>query len=202
MKNIILIVALTLVSIGMVSCKQKTTNQNKNIEGYSIDSNKTEINWVAYKTTDKVPVKGKFTKVSITKKNIGKTFSETLDGTEFNIPISSLFTNNASRDYKLKTLFFGVMKNTQELTGTIHMTDASSGYVDFSMNGLTKMLPFTYKTFEKSIEINSIMDTDTWQAQAAIASINNACYELHKGVDGISKTWSDVSINLNVYFKK
>ena len=148
-----------------------------------------------------MPVKGKFKTINITNASAGKDFKDALDGTEFSIPVSSLFTNNVDRDYKLKTLFFGVMKNTELLSGTIHIVDATTGFVDFAMNGIIEKLPFSYTSSEKSIEIKSVMNTDTWQAQSAIASINNACFELHKGADGISKTWSDVAIDIAVYFK-
>jgi len=202
MKKFILLILVLTISLNTISCKKKETKENKVEKGFIVDTNKSEIHWTAYKTTDKVPVKGKFTKLNITKNSQGKTYAETLNGTEFSIPVSSIFSNNADRDYKLKTLFFGVMKNADLLSGTIHIDDATSGYVDFDMNGVVEKLAFEYKTTENSIQISSIMDTSSWQAQAAIASINNACLELHKGTDGVSKTWSDVSIDLSVYFKK
>ena len=201
MKKILLMVTVLAVSFSTISCKKKASKEIKVEPGFTIDTNKSEINWTAFKTSDKVPVKGKFTKLNIIKSSPGKTFIETLNGTEFSIPVSSIFSNNADRDNKLKTLFFGVMKNAEILSGTIHISDATSGYVDFSMNGIIEKLPFSCTVSDKSIEIKTIMNTDTWQAQAAITSINNACLDLHKGADGISKTWSDVAIDISVYFK-
>jgi hypothetical protein len=201
MKKFILAILVLTISISIVSCKKKASKENKVEQGFTVDTNKSEINWTAFKTTAKVPVKGKFTKLNITKSSVGKTYAETLNNTEFSIPVSSIFSNNEDRDYKLKTLFFGVMKNTELLSGTIHITDKISGYVDFSMNGVLEKLAFSYTTSANSIEIKTIMNTDSWQAQSAIASINNACLELHKGADGISKTWSDVAIDLSIYFK-
>ena len=202
MKKFILLILVLSISLNTVSCKKKEAKENKVEKGFIVDTNRSEINWTAYKTTDKVPVRGKFTKLNITKNSQGKTYAETLNGTEFSIPVSSVFSNNADRDYKLKTLFFGVMKNADFLSGIIHINDATSGYVDFDMNGVVEKLAFAFTTTENAIHIRTIMDTSSWQAQSAIASINNACLELHKGSDGISKTWSDVSIELSVYFKK
>lgn len=201
MKKIILTLLVLTISLSTVSCKKKVSKENKTEQGFTVDANKTEINWTAYKTTDKIPVKGKFTQLLIKQNTAGKTFSKALDGTSFSIPVSSIFSNNPDRDNKLKTLFFGVMKNAEILSGIIHITDASSGYVDFSMNGVIEKLPFLYSVTENSIEIKTVMNTDTWQAQAAIESINNACLILHKGADGVSKTWSDVAIDISVYFK-
>lgn len=203
MKKILLVITVLAISFSSISCKEKASKEKKTEkqeQTFTIDANKSEINWTAFKTTDKVPVKGKFTKLTIKNSTPGKTFADALNGTEFSIPVSSLFTNNADRDHKLKTLFFGIMKNAEILSGTIHIDTPQSGYVDFSMNGIIEKLPFSYSANETSLQIKTIMDTNTWQAQAAIESINKACYELHKGADGVSKTWSDVAIDISVFF--
>lgn len=201
MKKLILVATVLALSFASISCKNDKSKEKKTVTGYSIDANKTEVNWTAFKTTEKIPVKGKFTKLNILKNGKGKTLSEALNGAEFSIPVNSIFSNSPDRDNKLKTLFFGVMKNAEILSGTIHLNDSLSGYVDFSMNGIVETLPFSHTQTENSIEIKTIMNTDTWQAQAAIASLNQACFDLHKGSDGISKTWSDVAIDISVFFK-
>ena len=199
MKYIYLLLII-LTGITAQSCGESTTT-NKKSKGLSIDKNRTEINWTAYKTTSKVPVSGKFTTLNIENDIKGNSVSEALDNVSFSIPVSSIFSNNQSRDYKLKTLFFGVLKNTELMSGTMHIIDDANGYADFTMNDIIKKLPFTYTVEKEKIEIKAVMNTDSWQAQSAIASINNACLELHKGSDGISKTWSDVAIAISVYFK-
>lgn len=198
-KHLIAFSVLTLV-FSVTACKKKTSQTAPTEKNFTIDTNKTDINWTAFKTTDKVPVKGKFTKLNITTNKGGKTYSEALNGVDFSIPVSSIFSNNPDRDNKLKTLFFGVMKNSEILSGKIHITDNVSGFVDFSMNGVVDKLPFSYTTSDKFIQIKTIMNTDSWQAQTAIESLNKACFELHKGADGVSKTWSDVAIDITVYF--
>lgn len=192
---------LLLIIIGTTTQSCKEAEKTKKVGTLSVDKNKTEINWTAYKTTSKVPVSGKFTSLNIKNEIKGNTVKEALNNVEFSIPVSSIFSNNQDRDYKLKSLFFGVMKNTELLSGTMHIVDDFNGYADFSMNDIIEKLPFTYSVEGKTIEIKAVMNTDSWQAQSAIASINNACLELHKGSDGISKTWSDVGIAISVYFK-
>lgn len=192
---------LLLIIIGTTTQSCKEAEKTKKTGTLSVDKNRTEINWTAYKTTSKVPVSGKFTSLNIKNEIKGNTVKEALNNVEFSIPVSSIFSNNQDRDYKLKSLFFGVMKNTELLSGTMHIVDDFNGYADFSMNDIIEKLPFTYSVEGKTIEIKAVMNTDSWQAQSAIASINNACLELHKGSDGISKTWSDVGIAISVYFK-
>lgn len=198
MKKIALLLLTITLTFGIQSCKKKEQTKET---AYTIDANKTDINWTAFKTTDKVPVKGKFTKLTIEAPHKGSTIKEALNNTTFSIPVSSIFSNNPDRDNKLKTLFFGVMKNTSLLSGTLMITDDMSGYVDFTMNGVTEKLPFAYTITDKVASIKTIMNTDSWQAQAALNSLNEACFALHKGSDGVSKTWSDVAIDIQVYFK-
>ncbi len=202
MKKTITSILFVLIALNFSACKKEEKKKEITATQYTVNKYNTAINWTAFKTTDKVPVKGKFTTLNITKTKSGATLTEALNGVEFSIPVSSIFSNNPSRDSKLQNLFFGVMKNTELLSGTIHLTDKTSGYVDFSMNGVIEKLNFTYTTGEKTIEIKSIMNLDTWQAQAAVASLNEACFELHKGADGVSKTWNEVAIDITVHFSK
>lgn len=203
MKNTITLLVALVLTISFTSCKNKTEKKTeKTTSSYTIDSNKSEVNWTAYKTSQKLPVKGKFTSLNITKNGSGSTISEALNNTEFSIPVSSIFSNNPSRDNKLKTLFFGVMQEAELLSGVIHVQNEAKGEVALRMNGIIEKLAFTYEVIDDKIKIKATMNTDAWHAQAALESLNKACFDLHKGADGISKTWSDVAIDIDVHFKK
>jgi hypothetical protein len=197
--SVLLLLTLTLV----VSCKDTKKNEKISTEekGYTVEEKTTTINWIAYKTTDKVPVKGQFTTLNIENSTKSKTALEALNNLKFNIPISSLFTNDTIRDSKLKTFFFGALKNTSLISGTIHINNETSGTVDIVMNGITQALPITFIISEQMVTLEAVMDLDNWQAQTAIESLNEACKELHTGVDGISKTWSEVKIEVATYLK-
>ena len=174
----------------------------KQIEkGYTVEEKTTTINWIAYKTTNKVPVKGQFTKVNIENKKTSPTALEALNGLKFNIPVSSLFTNDTIRDGKLKKSFFGSMKNTEVISGTINMNNETSGHVELTLNGISQFLPITYVISDQMVTIEAVMDLDNWQAQLAIEALNIVCKDLHSGDDGISKTWSEVKIEVATYLK-
>ena len=51
------------------------------------------------------------------------------------------------------------------------------------------------------VTIEAVMDLDNWQAQLAIEALNIVCKDLHSGDDGISKTWSEVKIEVATYLK-
>lgn len=197
--NLLLVLTLTLV----VSCKNTTKKEKISTDekGYTVDQKTTTVNWIAYKTNDKIPVKGQFTQLNLENSSKSKTALEALDNLKFSIPVSSLFTNDTIRDNKLKKFFFGVLKNTSLISGTIHINNETSGTVDILMNGITQALPITFIVSDQMITLEAVMDLDNWQAQSAIDSLNEVCKELHTGSDGVSKTWSEVKIEVATYLK-
>ena len=197
--NILILITLTAI----ISCKDTKKKEIKNTEekGYSVEQKTTTINWIAYKTNDKIPVKGQFTKLNIEDQSKSKTALEALNNLKFSIPVSSLFTNDTIRDSKLKKFFFGALKNTSLISGTIHINNETSGTVDIVMNGITQALPITFIISDQMVTLEGVMDLDNWQAQTAIESLNEVCKELHTGSDGISKTWSEVKIEVATYLK-
>ncbi|MBT8317269.1 MAG: YceI family protein [Lutibacter sp.] len=202
MKKVFTITLLLVTIISFSSCKEKEKKEKATLEkGFTVEAKTTTINWIAYKTTSKVPVKGQFTKVSIENSKKSATAQEALNGLKFDIPVSSIFTQDTLRDSKLKKFFFGTMKDTNSIKGTISMNNETSGSVELTMNGVSQVLPITYVISDQMVTIEALMDLDNWQAQLALEALNVACYELHSGPDGISKTWSEVKIEVATYLK-
>jgi YceI-like domain len=197
MKKLSLISFLLIVTVTIFSCKQHEKKVTKQLEkSFSVEAKSTTINWIAYKTTKKLPVKGQFKKVTIENTKNASTTLEALNGLKFNIPVSSLFTNDTIRDGKLKKFFFGTMKNTNSISGTLSMNSETSGLVELTMNGISKALPITCTINNQMVKIEAQMNLDNWQTQLAIEALNIACKDLHTGDDGISKTWNEVKIEV------
>ena len=202
MKKLFVSSVLLLAMVAITSCKENEKKEAKPTgKMYTAEAKTTTINWTAYKTTNKVPVKGQFTKVTVENTKNASTPLEALNGLKFNIPVSSLFTKDTIRDGKLKKFFFGTMKNTQLISGTIAMDTETSGSVELTMNGISKALPITVIIKPEMATIEATMDLDNWQAQLAIEALNTACNELHSGDDGIPKTWSEVKIEVTTHLK-
>jgi hypothetical protein len=203
-KSLSTILAIALF-VSFISCKEKKKTDSEQVSStekfFVVEPKTTTINWIAYKTTDKVPVKGQFTKLKIDNPIKGKTALDALNNLQFSIPVSSLFTKDTIRDGKLKKFFFGVMDNTELISGTIHINNETSGSVDLEMNGVSQVLPITFFTSDQMITIEAVMDLDNWNAQNALVSLNEACKELHTGTDGVTKTWSEVKIEIATYLK-
>jgi hypothetical protein len=200
MKKIINFSLIIVLSITIFSCENEKKQKEKSVaeSSYSIDAEKSSVQWTGYKTTDKVAVNGTFKEIRILEMNSGSTAAASIEGLEFEIPVSSIYSKDTIRDGKLMRLFFGVMENTLSLKGKFSVKDASNGNIALSMNGLTKELPFTYDMSKDTILINATMDLNVWETQNALASIHEACLELHTGADGVSKTWDEVGISAKI----
>ncbi len=202
MNKLHLIGLLLITIITISSCKEskkKETEPSK--KGYTVEPKTTTINWIAYKTTSKTPVKGQFTEVTIEHKNKATTVLNAINGLKFSIPVNSLSTKDTIRDKKLKKFFFGTMQNTAEITGVITTNNENSGTVSLTMNKITQTLPISYTINDQMITIEAVMNLDNWKAQLALKALNAACKDLHSGDDGISMTWSEVKIEVATYLK-
>lgn len=204
MKKLFLVVFTISLSISFTSCKSdkkevKTSESYKNT-AFSIENASSEINFTAYKFTEKKGVGGQFRQVDITAGGSGNTIKEAINNAEFSIPVSSLFTKDSSRDYKIQKFFFGVMSDTKLLSGKLLIENDSIGAALIKMNGISETVPFKYTITNNTFAMNANMDITNWKALDALASLNKVCEILHTGADGVSKTWSDVALNITTKF--
>ncbi|OEK07566.1 hypothetical protein A8C32_17365 [Flavivirga aquatica] len=206
MKKIsVLLIALT---ISITSCKKEKketeTDSVPKIEvtdKFVVKPEATSVKWTAYKTTEKKPVGGEFSVLNFENKE-GATAQEALNNLNFSIPISSLFTKDDGRDAKLKASFFGAMLDTEFLKGTIKHNN-NEYIASITMNGVTHDLPLKVTiTEERRVSMTGTMQLKDWNALGALESLNKVCFDLHKGADGVSKTWEDVAIEINTYLRK
>ncbi|MDO6758687.1 YceI family protein [Tamlana sp. 2_MG-2023] len=202
----LLFIAITL---SLASCKQEK-KETKTEDATEVSSEAkfvvkpeaTKVKFTAYKTTDKVGVGGEFTTVKFDEKS-GATPEEALNNLDFSIPVSSLFTNDATntRDAKIIASFFGAMLDTDLITGTIKFVNGSA-VAEVTMNGETQNLPMDVTiTDERRVTLTGTMNLANWKALDALASLNKACEALHTGADGVSKTWEDVAIEVSTFLR-
>jgi hypothetical protein len=96
MRKLFLVVCTICLSISFTSCKSdkkevKTSESYKNT-AFSIENASSEINFTAYKFTEKKGVGGQFRQVNITAGGSGNTIKEAINNAEFSIPVCSLFS--------------------------------------------------------------------------------------------------------------
>ena len=92
------------------------------------------------------------------------------------------------------------MDNTKLLSGKLLLTDTTNGVVEIKMNGVSQKVPFKYSIVDRVFNMKASMDVNNWNASKALASLNNVCLDLHRGADGISITWSEVTLNITTIF--
>lgn len=210
MKKIIRLAAIFIAINSIVSCKSEAKKETpvkkeevkvEKKAAFVLQDADNKINWTAYKTTEKLPVNGQFKKVTVTSNGEGNTLKEAINNAEFSIPVSSVFTKDTSRDFKIKKFFFAIMDKTELLSGKLVLENDSIGFSDITMNGVTKKLAFKYTINGKVFNLTGNLKITDWNAQKALTSLNEACKDLHKGTDGVSKTWDEVAINITSTFK-
>src|SRR5690606_20215735 len=213
MKQIKFLALGLLVIAFYTSCKDvKKEKEVQAEEVQAASSNKfrlikdsTQVSFTSYKTTEETPVGGKFTKIDITSSNSGDTVFEVLNGTTFSIPVSSLFTNDATgtRDPKILEFFFGVMDNTELISGVFKVSADDKCSIDVTLNGKTANIPLEHEMYgDNGHSFKGVMNLENWDALGAVESINKACEVLHTGKDGVSKTWSEVAVHADVLLQK
>lgn len=209
MKKVFVLSLLLVVAFNFSSCKSEkkpdyskdsNVEVKKSVAAFSLEKADNEINFTAYKTTDKVPVGGQFKKVTIISGGEGNTIKEAINNAAFSIPVKSIFTKDTSRDFKIKKYFFGVMADTKLLSGKLIIENDSIGYANIKMNNVTEKVPFIYTIKGRTFSMNATMDVSNWDAIKALNSLNLICKDLHKGADGVSKTWKDVALNIQSTF--
>ena len=201
------------VAMSMYSCTNKTEDNVDTPEVKEVSTTteeateivegvirKSTIEWTAYKTTEKVGVTGHFDVVLVKEaKEDGKTPQEVLEGATIVAVVPSLNSDQIDRDQKLKDILFGNMIDTKEIKGQIHFRDGKT-YLNLTLNKSSKEYEVK-STFENNVfTINGTIDLLDFNASKALEALNQACLELHKGADGVSKTWSEVHIKGQVEF--
>lgn len=161
---------------------------------------KSGVEWTAYKTTEKVAVSGRFDVVLVKDaKEDGKTPQEVLEGANIIATVATLNSDQIDRDQKLKDILFGNMINTSEIKGQLHFRDGKT-FLNLTLNNASKEYEVKSKFENNVFTIETDVDLMDFNTGKAMEALNQACFELHKGADGVSKTWSEVHIKGQVEF--
>lgn len=161
---------------------------------YSYDPSSTVLTWTGFKLTEKIGVNGTFEEINVSANEESEEMLAVLFGATFEIPVSSLNSQDQVRDSKLKNSFFGNMDETMVITGTIVGIDEFNAFIDITMNGETREIEGFVKIEEESVTVNTTIDILDFNGQVAMDSLSVVCAEKHTGEDGVNKLWSDVDI--------
>ena len=172
--------------------------------GYSRPEN-TEVNWSAYKTNDKTPVSGSFSEFSSDRENQSfNSIDDLVDGLNFSISSLSSSSGDPLRDLNLKDYFFKYLTDNFEIKGTLGRPINDSIDIIFDVLGQKKSIRFGFYTYtvpscpydDQIISIRGKINLINQFDEIAYNSLHARCIDLHKGADGISKTWEEVDVHI------
>lgn len=193
MKNLNLKIFLGLCLIlSSVFCQAEETCQ------FSIKEDTLKLKWTAFKTTEKLAVEGEFLKFKILKGPESGGLNQAVKGVKFEVDKSSVSTGNPARDATLNQFFFSKLQG--EISGEIKDFSLIQGQstIIFTINNISKdVSAYVEMTADGHYALYGTINLLDFSAEPAVNSLNVACQELHKGKDGISKTWSEVNFRLS-----
>jgi len=201
-----------LLSIGiiiLISCSNQEVNQKQEaIKSdqenekeelciYSFIDSNPRIYWTAYKHSKKVAVNGQIDSAVV----IGKDADNILDlikGTSLKIFPSSVNSKDAGRDQKIRTFFFGSMKDSDMIAGStksVKGTNKSGTLVcSLTLNAITKDIEMAYLINENVIQLRCSIDFNNFNCDESLSKLQDACAEKHTGIDGKTLFWPAVDI--------
>ncbi len=202
MKQLLKFATSLMLMLFILSCnssdKKKKKDQDnvevaKKEQSYSMDISGVSLHWMAYKFTDKLGVGGTFDHITIKQGNESGSIEDLLKNAEMTIVTASVNSKNEIRDPKLRTYFFEVF-NTDTIIGKILDAKRGSGALELKMNDISNDVEYDYALKNDTVFLTTHFDLLNWNGDKALNALNKECYELHTGLDGISKLWPDVEV--------
>lgn len=174
------------------------------VEASVYDNSSTTVGFGAFKTTAKKEVKGWFTDFEVSGITESKDLAEILGNASININVASLDTKDKSRNATLLAEFFNKTTSNESITGKVVSVndDSSTALLELTFNDVSKELQFSYSLSGDTLLMQSVLNLEDVNGLDAVASLNTACEALHKGDDGVSKTWNEVNIYLTTVLNR
>ena len=201
---------LLLSSVIIISCN---TGQEKNVKVddkkeleakadeciYSFSDSTIKLFWAGYKTTDKLKVLGSFQEISTNHSNQKYTSLEQLvEGITFSINSASSESGDPIRDANLKDYFFNYLTTNFEINGSLTGYNEDVVMADIDVLGVNRTVKLKHFLVNNILKLRGELSLSELGAFKAFSSIAEKCYDLHKGPDGISKTWDEVNVLIDV----
>ncbi len=213
MKKVFYAIAISAISVGC-STPNESTDDTKEKEvkakpstsavcSYSYENANSTIAWTAFKFTEKVGVGGTFNTLTVSGTNSAENMFQVFEGLRFNIPVSSVNSNNPDRDMKIQKYFFANLSEMENLEGFFsNINENGEGMLSLVMNGRSQEVPVQLEARGDSVFLNTSIDVQMWDGMSGIEALNQVCEDLHKGADGLSVLWPNVDLSLSTKLNK
>ena len=166
---------------------------------YGFNEEETKVSWNAYKTTDKVMVAGYFESLMTDRTGMMYgTIKEFVDGIKFSINSSTSLSGDAARDMSVRDYFFNLFTSNFEINGTLDVVSEKQVTAHLDLYGVDTPVPLSYNVSQGILLMKGSISLNEIGAINAYNSIHEKCIDLHRGPDGISKTWDTVDIIIEI----
>jgi polyisoprenoid-binding protein YceI len=169
---------------------------------YTYNAATTELTWTAYKFNEKTPVSGTFNEIRVSGNETMNSAEDLLLAMSFEIPVNSVNSQNPERDGKIQEHFFGTMANTAVLSGKLSKLSNGKATLELTMNTVTSSVEGSYTLEDGKFAFTGTIDLTKFNGQSAVKKLNDICYDLHIGQDGVSKLWDEVELNFTTSLKQ
>lgn len=178
----------------LLACGGTNQEAPREKEQWVIDKENSVLEWTAYKTNDKIPVGGTFNTYELNGK-AADSMEELLRSLTIEIETASVETKDEGRNEKIASFFFGTI-GTEKIDGRVlKLKKDCSAEIGISINGIEAVIPVTYTLKDDWFSFRTTVDVSLWNALSGIEKLNEVCYDLHKGKDGVSKLWTEVELS-------
>lgn len=204
-----------VLMLGLVGCKpsggeERTSAVEGGGKGQAVHgqcqwvARSVAVQWTAFKTTEKIPVHGRFREVeALDLDSSGSSAVAAFRRARVAIPVRSLFTGDTMRDRTILEDFFLVMKGGDTIYAEmVRILEAKDTMlIRIRMNGMESIVPFRYWVrsggeLDTVVAEGEIDVLSMFGAEEALRRLNVACRDKHTGKDGESKTWEVVEVRV------
>lgn len=205
MKLIRILTLAMLSSTLFFACSTSTKSGDESAESgdvkqactYSYNADSTNFKWTAYKYTTRAGVGGTFDDITVSNTKSSENKTDVLVGAEFTINTGSVNSGNEERDPKVVEFFFGKLVDGGTITGKINSIKDGEAVVTINMNDVHMDVVGKITEEGNKVTMTAKVDMTDFEGLGAVESLNEKCYDLHTGDDGVSKLWPDVSIEVS-----
>jgi len=190
-------VYVPLLFLIFLACNKPTSSRDYTKCTFAYDPANANLKWTAYKFTERLGVHGTFDEVTLSGTREGGTVAAVFSGAAFNIKTASVNSNNPERDAKIRSAFFGTLKDGGQISGRIDSVTVDAATIALRLGGVTKSVAAKVDATQlPDLKVSFPIELNQFGAAPALDALNKVCSVLHRGKDGKSVLWPDLSVTI------
>ena len=161
-----------------------------------------QLKFTGYKFSEpeKVGVSGTFKKITWNIPQSGTSIQEIIRKSSAEIDTYSIDAGNAARNSNITRGLFKTW-GAQNVSGVFKDVTGKSATLHLTVGEKTVKIPMTLTKKDKEIKLVGVMDLLKLGFGDAFKSLSDVCGPNHKGKDGVTKTWSEVDLEITAALK-